>query len=262
MKNMQKVVLPIDGCSTWPEVEEKIFTAFENEKAEKLISHIKINDVTNMYGEGSRVMERIQDLLKSICNDPDCSDVKIFLDLKLSDTSGTNINYLKKHYLKFGLIPDILTVRARCSAKTFKELKELLPNTTLAVVSVTTDVKEEECEYRNGNEASAKVIAKDVEQLKHLCPDTFTAVVCSPFEVAYLKECFPEMKFIVPGIRDEWMDKGQQERCCGVVEAFGNGADLVVMGSQLTKGNPENGISAEKSVELTVIEFEKIPQAA
>lgn len=54
------------------------------------------------------------------------------------------------------------------------------------------------------------------------------------------------------------MLKGQQARATGVKEALDKGATYVVMGSQLTKGNSANGISAQQSRELT---FEQIKRA-
>jgi hypothetical protein len=52
------------------------------------------------------------------------------------------------------------------------------------------------------------------------------------------------------------MAKGQQERISGVCQAMVDGADLVVMGSQMKKGNSGKGISVEESQRLTRIEID------
>ncbi len=247
---MKNVIVPIDGFYNSRGVQKKLEAILSIPNAKDIISHIKLNDV--VYGEsGCNVMQDVQDwLIKN-----EFWNIKIFLDLKLSDTSGTNLNILKQ-YTGIGLFPDILTIRECCSSTTFKEVRELLPNTKLALVSVLTDTSEEECYLRYGIDPIGKII-EDTCVINELCPDVLDAVVCSPLEVSSLKKAFPEMKLIVPGIRDSWMKSGQQKRSNGVRFAFENGADYVVMGAQITKGNPENGISAEESVAMTIKEIEK-----
>src|SRR5680860_1057021 len=78
----------------------------------------------------------------------------------------------------------------------------------------------------------------------------FDAVVCSPAELKFLKKNLPDsIEFIVPAIRDAWMDMGQQspDRANGIKEALDAGANYLVMGSQLTKGNPDNGVDVVES---------------
>jgi Orotidine-5''-phosphate decarboxylase len=134
-----------------------------------------------------------------------------------------------------------------------------------------TDIGEDECFSRFGFTPEDKIIndltciyevyldrrSKDPELPK----DPFDLVVCSPKEVAYLKGSLPaSYGFIVPGIRDEWMKKANehQKRTTGVGEALESGATFVVMGAQMTKGNPESGVSPETSRALTLMEIKKV----
>jgi orotidine-5'-phosphate decarboxylase len=67
------------------------------------------------------------------------------------------------------------------------------------------------------------------------------------------KEYFPCLKLFTPGIRDQWMlgNLAGQKRTAGCVDALEAGASYIVLGNQLFKGDPDNGISAEYSQILT-----------
>ena len=92
-------------------------------------------------------------------------------------------------------------------------------------------------------EATYAKIREDTDPI-----DPFDMVVCSPLELELLASVFPhKFELITPGIRDRWMLKGQQARTAGVKLALNLGANFVVMGSQMTKGNSDRNISAEES---------------
>ena len=72
-----------------------------------------------------------------------------------------------------------------------------------------------------------------------------------------LKKNLPDcIEFITPAIRDSWMDAGQQsvDRIDGIKSTLDNGADFLVLGGQLMKGNPEKDISAVESRKLSIAE--------
>ena len=87
----------------------------------------------------------------------------------------------------------------------------------------------------------------------------FDLVVCSPRELDYLNDSGMDQYFnwVCPGIRDEWMARDHQERTTGVREALEKGAMWVVMATQILKGSPKNGISAEESRQRTLVEIQK-----
>lgn len=247
------VVLPLDGFKTsfvaMARLEESL-----NTSANEIISHIKLNDV--LHFGGPSVVAGVIDVLRQYDLH---GKIKIFLDLKLADTKGTNKNIVSlyarediRDYI------DIITVRACTSFDGVIAVKDVFPEAKIALVSVLTDMSTEECLNRHDRVPGPK-IASDIiffeewaRDLKQESP--FDAVVCSPAEVAFLKNGFPEYQYIVPGIRNDWMASGQQDsgRLTGVNKALRLGADLLVVGSQLTRGNPQNEISAEKSCQMTV----------
>jgi adenine/guanine phosphoribosyltransferase-like PRPP-binding protein len=100
-------------------------------------------------------------------------------------------------------------------------------------------------------------ILNDATNLLEFNIGLFDAVVCSPQELKLLKKNLPDhIETIVPGIRDSWMDAGQQspDRIDGVKNTLDNGADYEVLGGQLMKGNPDKNISAAESRELSIVE--------
>ena len=73
-----------------------------------------------------------------------------------------------------------------------------------------------------------------------------------------MRELYPQFSCITPGIRDEWMLKGGQERVASTADALRAGAAYLVMGSQLTKGNPDRDVLPERSQELTAEQVKEV----
>lgn len=60
-------------------------------------------------------------------------------------------------------------------------------------------------------------------------------VVCSPFEIAPIrKACGNELTLVVPGIRPQGSDSGDQKRILTPKEALARGADYLVIGRPIT----------------------------
>ncbi len=251
------VILPIDGYENAKMLLDVTRKLISEEGMDDLIAYIKVNDgIHNMDMGAPAIVASLKALLaeKGIT-------AGIFLDLKIFDVSATMVNVLKK-YLSFA--PDIVTVSASCSVAGIKKLREILPSTTkLAMVSVLTDISEAECLTRFGMSPGLKIFSDlfGIRTIyKELMVDEasesvepFDFVVCSPKELPFLKANLLDYGFIVPGIRDEWMKNPNehQKRTTGARRALEDGATFLVMGSQLTKGNPSLSISAKESRELT-----------
>ena len=260
------IILPIDGSKNGQELLASMETILDSPGTTELISHIKLNDgVHNLDVGGPALVFKIMSALSA-----KNADIKIFLDLKIFDVSATVENVLKKYAY---LVPDILTVSASCSVDSIIKLKILLPNIKLAMVSMLTDIGEEECQDRFGQMPAVKIF-NDLMNIRQIYkqktgayenwqhPEPFDLVVCSAKELKFLKNNLDaSYGFIVPGIRDEWMKKKDehQKRVVGIKEALDLGATYAVMGAQMTKGNPEMNISAEESRRLTSVEINKIP---
>jgi adenine/guanine phosphoribosyltransferase-like PRPP-binding protein len=139
------------------------------------------------------------------------------------------------------------------------------------MISTLTDIGLKECLSRFGQPPAVKIY-NDLVNMERVYQELvsgldinqkpFDAVICSPLELDFLRKNLPRtIDLIVPGIRDEWMLKANehQKRTTGVKWALDHGANYVVMGAQMTKGNPELAVSAEESRIRT---FEEIKKAA
>lgn len=257
------VILPLDGYSDGARALQALKEVLNDPQSEQLIAFAKINDAAHNHGSGGITIVRgIRDLAETY----GC-ELGVFLDLKVFDVSATVKNILNKYVDNY---PDILTVSAGCSVKTIIELRRLLPNTKLAMVSVPTDISEEECLARFGQTPAVKIFndwnninriyQRDDSLIANECPEPFDLIVCSGHELPFLKNNLPDSyEYIVPGIRDAWMIKEEehQKRKMGVREALDLGATYVVMGAQMMRGNKEKNISASESRHLTLQEIKK-----
>ncbi len=74
-------------------------------------------------------------------------------------------------------------------------------------------------------------------------------VVCSPFEIAPIrKACGTDLALVVPGIRPEGADAGDQKRIMTPKEALARGADYLVIGRPITDAS-DRAAAAKKIVE-------------
>ena len=253
------IILPLDGYGSGEACLAALKKVLATAGVIGLVSHIKLNDAIHNFDFGGPALVReIRIVLSDL-------GIEIFLDLKIFDVSATMENVLKK-YTDYP--PDILTVSSACSIDGIIKLRKLFPQTRLAMVSALTDVDADECLTRYGMTPQVKIF-NDLQNIRFLYKkkvtvednlEPFDLVVCSPHELTFLKKNLPDTYgFIVPGIRDAWMKKANehQKRITGVGEALDMGATYVVMGAQMTKGNPELNISAEESRKLTLAEIDK-----
>lgn len=250
MSKMNVVVFPVDGSADVDDFKRILAKGMANPLAAELIAEIKLNDALHIPGVGPNIINEVRKI---------APDVKIFIDLKLPDVSATNINILKR-YAPYN--PDIVTVTSIVSAASLLAIREKLPEIKIALVDTLTDISEEELKDRYGMSAAAK-ITKALEFFERRLGDKnpIDYVVCAPTDVKKLGERFGNRyKYINPGIRSPHMAKDHQERITSAYEALINGADLLVMGAQLSKGNPDHPdrpVSAEESVQITFDEVVK-----
>ncbi|MFA4833886.1 MAG: orotidine 5'-phosphate decarboxylase / HUMPS family protein [Patescibacteria group bacterium] len=268
---MGPIIFPMDKRGSQEELLAKLAEILLDPTARELIGAIKINDAAHLPGpRGSAFLAKMRGVIVA-----GGSDAGIFLDLKLADTSDTNVNTVSRYIndpdkslidpAGIYAAPNILTVRESVSVKGWLELRRALPNTKLALVSVLTDMTEVECRRRYGMVPLYKILTDiDNIRLEYAAirtetdnPEPFDMVVCSPLEVRELFHAWGHrFQFIVPGIRDSWMLAGQQKRFTGIREALNLGATFVVAGAQIAKGNPDATppISADESRQRTFVE--------
>ena len=166
---------------------------------------------------------------------------EIFLDLKLNDIPNTcvaainslkdlkKISYLTVH-VSGGL--DMLNAIKKASNKINRKLKIL--GVTILTSFSNSSIK------KVGHTRSIKELVKKQAALAKQAK--LDGVVCSGYEVKFLKKICKNMEIITPGIRLIGDNKGDQKRVMTPKQAFKNGATSIVMGRSLTDGNIKNNI--------------------
>lgn len=156
-------------------------------------------------------------------------DLPIFLDLKLHDipnTVGKAVQSLRS------LEPAILTVHAAGGRAMMEDAKAAAPNGTKVVaVTVLTSL--------DGGDLNSIGVASDahsqVERLTSLAREAgLDGVVCSGNEVAAAKKLWPGGFFVVPGVRPDESQIGDQKRVMTPRKALDAGASILVIGRPIT----------------------------
>lgn len=247
---MRVGVLPMDGFNSHADLVERLSQIMKSSLAQRIIGTIKLNDALHFPFMGPAILELIDEVVPQ--------GTEKFIDLKIADVSDTNKNTLRR-YRPFG--PDIVTVTSTVSAKSLMTCKEALPDTKIAIVDTLTDISAAEVMDRYSMGAAFKIASALRHFEKYLKDDNpIEIVVCSPRELEFLKLEFENRyKFLTPGIRSPHMAKDHQERTTSAYDALKAGAWRLVMGAQITKGNPDHPdkpVSAEESQQITLEEIE------
>lgn len=167
---------------------------------------------------------------------------RVMVDLKGHDISQTvkNTCVRLRRYA-----PWAVTVHASGGADMIHAAVKALEGTPTKVLAVTVltsfGVDESTCkEVYNRS---------PIEEVRALAAIAHRAgahgIVCSPQEVADLKEKFPGMVFVTPGVRSSGADSGDQKRVDTPANALANGADYLVMGRQIL-GAPDPAAEVQR----------------
>lgn len=156
-------------------------------------------------------------------------ETQVFLDLKLHDipnTVGKAVEALAP------LEPAILTVHAAGGRAMMAAAKAAAPpHTKVVAVTVLTSL--------DGSDlASIGVDDSPADQVRRLADLAREAgldgIVCSGAEVAAARERWSSGFFVVPGVRPEGADVGDQKRVVTPAQALGDGASVLVIGRPIT----------------------------
>ena len=153
----------------------------------------------------------------------------IFLDLKLHDIPNT---VAKAIQALRPLEPAVLTVHAAGGGAMLEEAKAAAPETTKVVaVTVLTSL--------DGSDLASIGVAghpgDQVERLAALARESgLDGIVCSGAEVGSAKRAWPKGFFVVPGVRLQGGDLGDQKRVVTPRAALDDGASVLVIGRPIT----------------------------
>ena len=179
----------------------------------------------------------------------------VFLDLKLHDIPNTVARATRA---LIGLAPAILTLhgaggaamlKAAADAAKEEAAKRGVAKPKLVAVTVLTSLSADDLEAIGVN---AKV-PDQVMRLAALAQESgLDGAVCSAAEVAALrKACGSGFTLIVPGVRPEWAERGDQKRVATPREALSAGADILVIGRPITESEDPADAARRVAAELT-----------
>ena len=157
-----------------------------------------------------------------------------FGDFKFSDIPNTCASAVKTvRDLNF----DYLTIHISSGLEALKAAKRVSGKTKLIGVTILTSLDNKALKQIGFSKNVKKVV---LHQAKLAHKAKLDAIVCSAQEVEIVKKVFKK-EIITPGIRLN-SKKDDQKRVLSPNEAYKNGADWLVIGRDITKGNIKNNI--------------------
>ena len=157
-----------------------------------------------------------------------------FGDFKFSDIPNTCTSAIKAvSDLKFNYI----TMHINAGFKALKEAKKVAGKTKLVGVTILTSLNNKAIKEIGFNKNVKELV---IHQARLATKAKLDAIVCSAQEVKLVKKVFKK-EIITPGIRLN-SKKDDQKRVLTPYEAYKNGADWLVIGRDVTKGNIKNNI--------------------
>ena len=166
-------------------------------------------------------------------------NVKIFLDLKLKDIPNTVYKSIKS--LK-DISPDYLTIHASGGLDMMKAAKKAQSETNkkmkILAVTILTSLTNKDLKQMGSNTPIQTQVQK-LAQTARLAK--IHGIVCSAHEIKRVKKVSKNFEIVVPGIRIS--NKVQdQKRVMSPKQALKLGATHLVIGRDITKGNPKTNI--------------------
>ena len=158
----------------------------------------------------------------------------IFGDYKISDIPNTSASILGAvKDLKFNYI----TIHINSGLDSLKAAKKNAGKTKLVGVTVLTSLDNKALKQVGFNKNVKKLV---LHQAKLAHKAKLDAIVCSAQEVKIVKSVFKK-EIITPGIRLN-LKLDDQKRVLTPKQAFNNGADWIVLGRNITRGNIKENI--------------------
>ncbi len=164
----------------------------------------------------------------------------LMLDLKLKDIPETIYKSIKAlNDIEFGF----LTIHGQGGKKlienAIKAANEIKSKPKIMMVTILTSLSDDDLKDM-GNE---NTVIEQVEKLAKIASEMKIGVVCSGHEAKVVRKIIGNDQLIfTPGIRMNEDGKNDQKRVCTPAESIKNGANKIIMGRSLMKGNIEENL--------------------
>ena len=165
----------------------------------------------------------------------------LMLDLKLKDIPETVYKAIKAlDNIEFGY----LTIHGQGGKKLIENAKkaanEINSKPKIMMVTILTSLSDSDLKYM-GNQ---NTVIEQVTKLAKIAKEMDVGVVCSGLEAKFVRKIIGQNLLIfTPGIRMTKGDQNDQKRICTPSESLKNGANKIIMGRSLIKGNIEENLN-------------------
>ncbi|MDG1153319.1 MAG: orotidine-5'-phosphate decarboxylase [Alphaproteobacteria bacterium] len=179
----------------------------------------------------------------------------LFLDLKFHDIPNTVAGAIRG--CMSGVVPNMITIHTSGGFEMMKRAKEesALVASKLGVkaplivgVTVLTALDNNDMQdigYSNDTKEQAIKLAKLAKRAG------LDGIVCSAFEIESIKKaCGDDFILVVPGIRPQGVDSGDQKRIMTPEQAIEKGADYLVIGRPITQAQNQREMAKQISLSL------------
>ena len=164
----------------------------------------------------------------------------LMLDLKLKDIPETVYRAIKAlNDVSFGF----LTIHGQGGKamieKAIKAASEIESKPNIMMVTILTALSDDDLkDIGNDN-----TVIEQIKKLAAVAKEKGVGVVCSGQEAKIVRKIIgSELLIFTPGIRMNNEGKDDQKRICTPMESIKNGANKIIMGRSLIKGNIEENI--------------------
>ena len=146
---------------------------------------------------------------------------------------------LVTHDIEFGF----LTIHGQGGKEMIEKAKkaasEIKSKPKIMMVTILTALDDNDLKDMGNN----NTVIEQVEKLAKLARDMKVGVICSGQEAKIVRKIIgPNLLIFTPGVRMNDDNKNDQKRVCTPLESINNGADKIIMGRSLIKGNIEENI--------------------
>ena len=214
-------------------IKNKVFVACDSTKIKNIKKIIKETQTKNVkigYKFGLELLNSKdgRKFVSSLKNEITFGDYKIS---DIPNTCSSTIKAVKD--LRFNYI----TIHINSGLEALKASKKVSGQTKLVGVTILTSLDNKALKQIGFSKDLKKVV---LHQAKLAHKAKLDAIVCSAQEVKIVRKVFKK-EIITPGIRLN-SRKDDQKRTLSPNEAFKNGADWLVIGRDITRGNIKNNV--------------------
>ena len=165
----------------------------------------------------------------------------LILDLKLKDIPETVYKAIKALAdIEFGFITIHGQGGKEMINKAKKAAQEIKARPKVMMVTILTALSDDDLKATGGS----GTVKEHVKKLAEIAKEMQIGVICSGYESKDVSKIIgPDLLIFTPGIRMAEDRKNDQKRVCTPAESIKNGADKIIMGRSLIKGNIEENIN-------------------